>query len=141
MGRSVQSFLTFVPPKVTHNDLEAYTTKAGGKTVARIRKSDRLKEAEDMMRPHVERMSEKYGRPRLAGPLAQLVKVCWPTEGRHEQGEYMCEKPDADNWVKAFNDLCEHAGLIQNDKLVCVLHIEKMYADPAGVFVRFQELA
>ncbi len=139
MGRSVQAFLAFVPPRVTHNDLEAYTFKRGGKVRAGIRKSDRLRDAEDMIRPHVQRMAERVSRP-MSGKIAERVKVCWPTGGRHEQGEPMGDAPDLDNWVKTFNDICESCGIIEDDRLVVDLHVTKAWADPAGVFVRFEEL-
>lgn len=138
--RAVQAFLAFVPPTVTHNDLEAYTLRRGGKTIAAIRKSDRLKEAEDLMRPHVQRFREGKKFCPLRGPLRETLKVCWPTDGKHEQGAPRTEPPDLDNWVKTFNDLCEHARLISNDAHVVDLRVIKVWADPAGVFVRFEEI-
>lgn len=140
MARSVQAFLPFVPPTVTHNDLEAYTFKRGSKTIASIRKSDRLKEAEDLMRPYVRRMAEQSICCPLSGKLRETVKVCWPTRGRHEQGEPHTDVPDIDNFIKTFNDLCQRCGVIENDSSVADLHASKAWADPAGVFVRFEEI-
>lgn len=140
MGRRVQGFLPFVPPTVTHNDLEAYTFKRGGKVVASIRKSDRLKAAEDMMRPYVQRMAASEPCCPLKGAVAETLKVCWPTGGRHEQGEPRRDPPDFDNWAKTFNDLCESCGIITDDAHIVAAHVYKLWADPPGVFVRFEEI-
>lgn len=140
VARTVKSFLPFVPPTATHNDLEAYTFKRNGKTKAGIRKGERLKEAEEMMWPYVQRMAKSSLGVPLRPPVEQTVKICWPTEGKHEQGEPRIEPPDYDNWVKTFNDLCERAGIIANDSHIVSAHVYKLYADPAGVSVSFREL-
>lgn len=140
MARAVQCFLPFLPPTVTHNDLEAYTFKKGGKRIAAIRKSDRLRAAEDMMRPYVQRMADSSLCCPMRGPVAQTVKICWPCGGKHEQGEPRSDPPDYDNWVKTFNDLCESCGIITNDAHIVAAHVYKVWADPAGVFVRFEEI-
>jgi len=140
VGYSVQSFLPFIPPTVTHNDLEAYTFKRGGKIKAKIRKTERLRDAEDLMRPYVQRFAEASLHIPLRPPVEQTVKICWPTGGVHEQGELRITPPDYDNWVKTFNDLCERAGIIVNDSHIAIAHIHKVYADPAGVFMKFREI-
>ena len=141
MGRAVQGFLPFEPPTVTHNDLEAYTYTRGKKTYAGIRKSDRLKAAEDMMRPYIKRLADSFICCPIKGPVVETLKVCWPTEGKHEQGELRCDPPDLDNWMKTFNDLCEQCGIISNDAhIVRYKDVYKVWADPAGVFVRFEEV-
>lgn len=138
--KAVQAFLPFVPPTVTHNALEAYTFKRKGKVLASIRKSDRLKAAEDLMRPHVRRMAESASGLPLTGPVRETLKICWPTDGRHSQGEPRTDPPDLDNWEKTFNDLCEEAGIVSDDAHIVDKHSYKLWADPAGVFVRFEEL-
>lgn len=142
MGRAVQAFLPFVPPTVTHNDLEAYTYKdKDGKVRAGIRKSDRLKAAEDAMRPYVRRWVEQMTCCPLHGPVIETLRICWPTDGRHEQGEPRDDPPDLDNWIKTFNDLCESCGAISDDAhVVKYKDVVKVWADPAGVFVRFEEV-
>ena len=142
MGSAVQGFLPFVPPTVTHNDLEAYTFRRGSKLVAGIRKSDRLKAAEDMMRPYVRRLAESSACCPIRGKMAETLKICWPTDGEHEQGEFRDDAPDLDNWIKTFNDLCESCGVIDDDRhVVRYKDIVKVWADPAGVFVKFEEIA
>ena len=140
MGKSIAGFLPFVPPTVTHNSLKAYTVKRGGKVVARIRKSDKLKAAEDMMRPYVERLARGKDYLPLRGAVRETVKVCWPCGDAHEQGEPRIDPPDLDNWVKTFNDLCEQAGIITCDAHVVDEHLSKAWADPAGVYVKFEEV-
>ena len=141
MGRVVQVFLPFVPPTVTHNDLEAYTFKRKGKTRAGIRKSDRLKHEEERMWPYIERAARGWSCVPLKPPVRETLKICWPTEGKHEQGELRCDPPDLDNWMKTFNDLCEQCGIISNDAhIVRYKDVYKVWADPAGVFVRFEEV-
>ena len=142
MGSAVQGFLPFVPPTVTHNDLETYTFRKGGKVRSGIRKSDRLKAAEDMMRPYVRRLAESSACCPIRGKVAETLKICWPTDGEHEQGEFRDDAPDLDNWIKTFNDLCEACGVIDDDRhVVRYKDIVKVWADPAGVFVRFEEIA
>ena len=141
MSKRVQAFLPFVPPTVTHNDLEAYTYRRGGRTYAGIRKSDRLKAAEDAMRPHIQRWAEAMTCCPLRGKVAETLKICWPTEGKHEQGEFRDDAPDLDNWIKTFNDLCESCGVISDDAhVVRYKDVVKVWTDPAGVFVRFEEI-
>lgn len=140
MGRVVQVFLPFVPPTVTHNDLEAYTFKRKGKTRAGIRKSDRLKHEEDRMWPYIERAASGWSCVPLKPPVRETLKICWPTEGKHEQGELRIDPPDLDNWEKTWHDLVERAGIVTNDSHIADKRSIKAYADPAGVFVRFEEI-
>lgn len=140
MGRVVQVFLPFVPPTVTHNDLEAYTFKRGKKTKAGIRKGDKLKEAEDMMWPYIERAARGWSCVPLKPPVRETLKICWPTEGKHGQGELRIDPPDLDNWEKTWHDLVERAGIVTNDSHIADKRSIKAYADPAGVFVRFEEI-
>lgn len=139
MGRAVQGFLPFVPPTVTHNDLEAYTVKRRGKVTASIRKSKRLKAAEDMMRPYVQRLAAAWCCP-IKGAVVETLKVCWPCEGKHADGEPRTDPPDLDNWEKTFNDLCEREGIISCDAHIVAKHSYKLWSETPGVFVRFEEI-
>lgn len=138
--RSIQGFLPFEPPTVTHNALEAYKFRLGGHTKAGIRKSERLKDAEDMMRPYIRRLAESSLCCPIKGPVIETLKICWPTNGKHRQNEPRTNPPDLDNWEKTFNDLCEKCGIITDDAHIVAKHTYKMWADPAGVFVRFEEI-
>ena len=137
MSKSVQCFLPTPPPNVTHNDLKAFVTYVNGRAMAKIRKSDRLKAEEDRLRPYIAKI--RPSEP-LSGKLRETVKVVWPTNGEHEQGEPKETKPDADNVIKTFNDLLESCHVIENDAMVCDLRVQKMYGDPAGIWVRVEEI-
>ena len=140
MARAVQGFLPFEPPTVTHNDLEAHVYRRGGKTCAGIHKSERLKDAEDMMRPYVKRLADASICCPLKGAVKETLKICWPTGGRHRQGELRIDPPDLDNWEKTFHDLCEECGIVTDDAHIAYKTTMKVWADPCGVFVRFEEV-
>lgn len=137
MGRVVQGFLPSPPPDVTHNDLVAYVTYANCKPVAKIRKSDRLKAEEDRLRPHMAKLAPD--RP-LSGPLRATWKLVWPTDGKHAQGEPKITRPDADNVIKTLSDLMESCRVITDDAHVVDLRVMKAYGDPAGIWVRVEEM-
>jgi Holliday junction resolvase RusA-like endonuclease len=134
MSRSVQCFLPTPPPSVTHYALEIRRGK--GRQMF-IGKSDRLRAEEDRLRPYVAKLAPD--RP-LSGKLRETVKLVWPTNGEHEQGEPKETKPDADNVIKTFNDLLETCHVIVNDAMICDMRIQKMYGDPAGIWVRVEEI-
>ena len=135
--RAVQAFLPFVPPRVTHNDLKAAIKYVNSRPVPYIRKSDRLRAAEDDMRPHVAKIAPDMP---LRGPLREVLKVCYPTGGKHAQGEPMTNKPDLDNWIKPFNDILQDCKVIRDDAHIADMHVTKVWADPAGVWVRVEEI-
>ena len=137
MSKSVQCFLPTPPPETTHNDLVAFVTYANCRPVAKIRKSDRLKAEEDRLRPYIAKI--RPSKP-LSGPLAVTWKLVWPTDGKHEQGEAKTTRPDADNVVKTLNDLLESCHVIANDAMICDTRVQKMYGDPAGIWVRVEEI-
>ena len=127
MARVVQAFVPVAPPTVTHNDLVAYV-RANGRPG--IRKSDRLCEAEDALLP------------RLAGPLRVTVRWCFPAAGtRHAQGEPHVCRPDMSNMLKTLEDVMQRAGVIADDSMVVEERLSKAWMDPAGIFVRAEELS
>lgn len=140
MGRAVECFMPFVPPKVTRDDMEAHVFWRNDKPVGVVRKNDRLMRAEDLMRPHVERIARATSCEPLRGRIRQTVRVQWPTGGVHYQGEPYTDPPGYDGWVSVLNDLCQSCGLITSDCHIFDAHVRKSYADPAGVFVRFREV-
>ena len=133
-GRAVQSFLAMVPPTVTHNDLETYVRANGTRGV---RKSDRLRDAESLIQAHLSRVRPVAP---LSGALRADVRWCFPTGGRHAQGEPMTDVPDLDNLEKTFLDCCRREGLIADDRLVVEKRTLKAWSDPAGIWFRFEEV-
>lgn len=130
---AIQGFLPMVPPNVTHNDLEVH--RIGGH--ATIGKSARLREAEAELTARLSRMAPT--RP-LTGAVRCEVRLCWPTNGRHRQGEPKLTKPDVDNVEKTLLDCCKRAGLIEDDRFVVDSRVSKAWADPCGVWIRFEEV-
>jgi len=48
--------------------------------------------------------------------------------------------PDLDNFIKTFQDICQACGAIDNDSHVVEIRACKVWVDPPGVFVRFEEI-
>jgi Holliday junction resolvase RusA-like endonuclease len=138
-GRKWRAFVPIEPPTVTHNDLVAYVKKTkGGKMMPGIRKSDRLKEYESALTAHLSNMA--LTTETLDGPLRETVKLCYPPTDSHRAGEPKTTKPDMDNVVKTINDVLENVGVIANDSRICDLRVIKAYSEPAGIFIRIEEL-
>lgn len=135
MGRAVQAFLPMGRvPTVTHNDLEPYVGRDGR---ARLRKSERLRRAEDA---YMAALAPIAPAEPLAGPVSAEVRWCFPTGGRHAQGEPRDSFPDLDNMEKTFLDCCERAGIVADDRLIVRKETAKMWRDPSGVWLRFEEI-
>lgn len=131
---SIQAFLAMVPPTVTHNDLEAARGR-GGRPY--IRKSDRLREAEGA---YMARLAPLRPERPLSGPVRLVLRWCFPTGGAHAQGEPMADVPDLDNMCKTLQDCLVRAGIVSEDRRVVDLRLSKAWMDPAGVFVRAEEV-
>jgi Holliday junction resolvase RusA-like endonuclease len=138
-GRKWRAFVPIEPPMVTHNDLVAYAVMRRGEPHGRIRKSDRLKDYEDRFEAHVKSVAAEIT-DTLDGPLRETVKLCYSPGTKHMAGAPKMTKPDVDNVVKTLNDVLEHVGIIANDSRVCDLRVIKAYSEPAGIFIRIEEL-
>lgn len=137
MARVVQAFVPVAPPTVTHNDLVAYVRSNGRPG---IRKSDRLREAEDALLPRLASLAPSSGP--LSGPLRVTVRWCFPAAAtRHAQGEPHVCRPDMSNMLKTLEDVMQRAGVIADDSMVVEERLSKAWMDPAGIFVRAEELS
>ena len=137
MGRSVQAFVPMERvPTVTHNDLQAYIGRDGR---AHVRKSARLHSAEGAYLARLAKIAEGMDGP-LSGPLSASIRWCFPTLGRHAQGEPRDKPPDLDNMEKTFLDCCQRAGIIADDGGIVEKETVKMWRDPSGVWFRFEEI-
>lgn len=137
-GRAWQAFLAVEPPTVTHNDLVAYVVYGpDDRPMAAIRRSDRLKAAEDAIMAALGRCAPDLP---LSGPLRLDVRWCFATHGRHEQWEPHAQRPDVDNLCKTLSDCLVRAGVIADDRLVADGMLAKAWADPAGIWVRVEEI-
>lgn len=74
------------------------------------------------------------------GPLKLVVKWCYPSNGKHKNGEYKATKPDTDNLNKALKDIMEDLGFFVNDSRVASETIEKFWADIPGIYVWLEQL-
>ena len=122
-----------VPPTTTHNALEIH-----GRGEKRfLGKSAALKEAESKWEAHLARFAPPAP---LTGPLRADLRLCWPTLGKHAQGEPKDTKPDLDNSEKTFWDVCQKLGYYKGDHQIAAKQVSKCWADPAGVYLRLEEI-
>lgn len=132
---SIEFFVAMIPPNTTHNDLEAITNKKTGK--ARIIKSQELRHAESRWEAHLAKFAPTEP---MKGAIRAQAKICWPTEGKHYQGEPMTNKPDLDNVEKTLWDVLAKLKFYTDDAHIVDKHTGKMWADPAGIWIRLEEI-
>lgn len=137
MSRAVQTFIPVMPKGLTHNDLEAYILKRGGKMVAAIRKGNKLKHAEGVIFPYLAKARPTVP---LEGPLHERIKLCYPLVAGKSDGDPYEGTPDYDNSIKVLNDLLQTLGYYANDAQVFDGHVTQYYASQPGIFVRLWEL-
>jgi Holliday junction resolvase RusA-like endonuclease len=76
----------------------------------------------------------------LEGPLRLTTKWCWPTSGKHQNGEYKATRPDTDNLIKLLKDVMSDLGFWRNDAQVASEITEKFWADVPGIFVQVDNI-
>lgn len=130
----IEFFEPMVPPNVTHNDLLA-VPRTNGK--AALVKSQALKSAESKWEAHLAKHAPE--KP-LCGPVALEMRICWPTGGKHGQGDWHAVKPDADNVEKVVFDVLGKLKYFENDSRIAIHTTAKLWSDPAGIYVRMEEL-
>lgn len=130
----IEFFEPMVPPTATHNDLVAVSDSRGK---ARLVKSAALKAAEAKWEAH---LAEHAPQKPLDGPIAIEMRICWPTGGRRAQGSWHAVKPDADNVEKTVFDVMAKLGYFANDSRIALHSTAKLWSDPAGIYVRMEEL-
>lgn len=130
----IEFFAPMVPPTTTHNDLVPVSDARGR---ARIVKSQTLREAEAKWEAHL--AEHAPGKP-LQGAVALEMRICWPTGGKHAQGSWHDVKPDADNVEKTVFDVMVKLGYFDNDSRIALHTTAKLWSDPAGIYVRMEEI-
>ena len=133
----ISFFEPMVPPTTTHNDLEIRYKHQGGRRVPFIGKSDDLKRAEASWRAHLAK--HRPEKP-LSGAVYCEMRVCWPTDGGHAQGEPKTTVPDNDNVEKTVWDVLKSLGFVEDDAQIAHNRTMKMWADPAGIYLRLEEM-
>ena len=76
----------------------------------------------------------------LGGPLRLELVWCFPTRGRHRQGEPKTTPPDLDNANKMPQDVLMRLGFFKDDSQIADLHDMKVWSDPGGVYVRVERI-
>lgn len=130
----IEFFEPMIPPDTTHNDLMAVTRRTGK---AAIIKSAALKAVESKWESHLAKHAPQNP---LEGPIIAEVRICWPTNGEHSQGEPKDTKPDLDNVEKTLWDVMQKLGFFKGDQQIVHKTTSKMWSDPAGVWVRLEEI-
>lgn len=124
-------FLDIIPPTVTHQQKKV--TVVNGRP--RFYEPPRLKAAREqlalLLKPH---------RPRKPYACGLELTVRWQfPKGRHKPG-YRTTRPDTDNLQKLLKDVMTSAGFWTDDALVAVEHVEKVWSNRAGIYIKIEEL-
>ena len=97
----MQFFIPMQPPTTTHNAKQLHAFMRGGKPCAVLHDSPELKATRAKLHAYL----APYAPPTpCSGPVRLLVKWLFPTDGRHNDGEWRTTKPDTDNLEKALKD-------------------------------------
>ena len=72
----------------------------------------------------------------LEGPLRVMIKWLFPTDQKHEDGEYKDTRSDLDNLAKQILDVMTMLGFWSDDAQIASLILEKFWADTPGIFIR-----
>lgn len=134
-------FLPMIPPTVTDQQ-HRIVARPGHRPM--IYDSDDLRAAKDTLKAHLgkqraELFSRGYQTIRNA-PVRLKVMWCFPKGNAHMNGEYRITKPDTDNLQKALKDVMTKLGYWEDDALVCVEQVEKLWADVPGIYVRIDRI-
>lgn len=129
----MQFFLPMKPPTVTHQAKELHAFMKGGKPCAVLHDSRALKDARAKL--HAALAPYAPDKP-FAGPVRLLVKWCFPSDGRHADGEWKTTKPDTDNLEKALKDEMTRLHFWHDDAQVASEISEKFWANVPGIFVK-----
>ena len=87
----MQFFIPMQPPTTTHNAKQLHAFMRGGKPCAVLHDSPELKATRAKLHAYL----APYAPPTpCSGPVRLLVKWLFPTDGRHNDGEWRTTKPD-----------------------------------------------
>lgn len=125
-------FLDMIPPTVTHQQKKVAMT--AGRPM--FYEPPRLAAARELLTlrllPH-----------RPQEPCRQGVKltVRWQFPRGRRRAGYRITRPDTDNLQKLLKDCMTAAGFWKDDALVAVEHVEKLWSDEPGIYIRIEALA
>lgn len=125
-------FLNLIPPTVTHQQKKV--TVVGGRP--RFYEPPRLAAARELLTLHL--LPHRPPEPYRQG-VELTVRWQFP-RGRRRAG-YRITRPDTDNLQKLLKDCMTSAGFWKDDALVAAEHVEKLWADRPGIYIRVEVLA
>ena len=132
-------FMPMIPPTTTfqQKEIRVVWSKQKKKYIPAVYDSAELKAARSKLQAHLAKHvpAEKY-----TGAVRLITKWCFPITGKHQDGEYKGTKPDLDNSIKMFADVCTELGYWTDDSLIASLVIEKFYAKIPGIYVCIEEI-
>ena len=129
----IEFFMTMIPPTVTHQ--EHKVAVVNGKPV--FYDTPELHDARMKLTAH---LSKHKPKTKYNTAVRLVSKWCWPTDGKHKDGEWKTTKPDTDNMIKLLKDCMTAVGFWKDDALVTSDITEKFWADIPGIYVRIEEL-
>lgn len=129
----MEFFMAMNPPTITHQEKQVHVVN--GKPV--FYEPDELKVTRQKLEAHL----GKYvpADPYRKG-VCLITKWCFPSGGRHDNGEYRTTKPDTDNLQKLLKDCMTRVGFWEDDALVASEIVEKFWSEIPGIYIRIEEL-
>jgi len=132
---ALEFFIPVEPPRKTAQSGKQAGVKKNGKAYVYD-----TRELKQIRADFIAQLSPHAPKVPYQGAIQCVTKWCWPTNSRHVNPEWKDTKPDTDNLIKAFKDAMTKTNFWEDDAQVCDEHIQKFWADPAGIWVHIEEL-
>ncbi|MBS6923119.1 MAG: RusA family crossover junction endodeoxyribonuclease [Lachnospiraceae bacterium] len=125
--------MAMIPPTITHQEKKVHVVNGR----PRFYEPDELKAARQKLTAY---LGQHAPEEPYQGGIQLIVKWCFPTKGRHKDGEYRITKPDTDNLQKLLKDCMTSVGFWNDDAQVASEIVEKFWAEIPGIYIRVTEL-
>lgn len=76
----------------------------------------------------------------MKGPLRLMSVWMFNTSDKKKLDTWKTTKPDTDNLVKLLKDCMTECGYWSDDAQVCKEEIQKVWAQPSGIYIELEEL-
>ena len=129
----MEFFIAMIPPTITHQEKKVHVVNGR----PRFYEPDELKAARQKLTAY---LGQHAPEEPYQGGIQLIVKWCFPTKGRHKDGEYRITKPDTDNLQKLLKDCMTSVGFWSDDAQVASEIVEKFWAEIPGIYIRVTEL-
>ncbi len=129
----MEFFMAMIPPTITHQEKKVHVVNGR----PRFYEPDELKAARQKLTAY---LGQHAPEEPYQGGIQLIVKWCFPTKGRHKDGEYRITKPDTDNLQKLLKDCMTSVGFWNDDAQVASEIVEKFWAEIPGIYIRVTEL-